>query len=53
MHHEPVMLAEVLEILPLKPGGTAADGTLGLAGHGREIAARIAPGGLLLGMDWD
>ncbi|MBX7131495.1 MAG: 16S rRNA (cytosine(1402)-N(4))-methyltransferase RsmH [Fimbriimonadaceae bacterium] len=53
MHHEPVMLAEVLEVLSLKPGSAAADGTLGLAGHGREIAARIAPGGLFLGMDWD
>jgi len=51
--HDPVMLAEVLEVLALKPGGVAVDGTLGLAGHAREFAARVAPGGTLVGMDWD
>ena len=51
--HEPVMLREVLEVLPLKPGAVVADGTLGLAGHAREMAARIYPGGKLLATDWD
>lgn len=51
--HDPVMLAEVLEVLALKPGDTVVDGTLGLAGHAREFAARVAPGGTLVGMDWD
>lgn len=51
--HDPVMLAEILEVLPLAPGGVAVDGTLGLAGHAKEFAKRIAPGGTLLGMDWD
>ncbi len=51
--HDPVMLAEVLEVLPLKAGGVAVDGTLGLAGHAKEFAARVAPGGTLVGMDWD
>lgn len=51
--HVPVMLPEVLSYLPLSPGGTAVDGTIGLAGHARELAARIAPGGLLVGLDWD
>lgn len=53
MQHVPVMLAEVLEILPLKAGAIVVDGTLGLAGHGKELATRIAPGGLFLGLDWD
>jgi 16S rRNA (cytosine1402-N4)-methyltransferase len=51
--HDPVMLDEILEMLPLKPGGTAVDGTLGLAGHSIEMGKRIAPGGLLVGFDWD
>lgn len=52
-HHEPVMLAEVLAALPLRPGALVVDGTVGLAGHARAMAARIAPGGLLVGLDWD
>jgi 16S rRNA (cytosine1402-N4)-methyltransferase len=51
--HAPVMLNEILALLPLTAGGTAVDGTLGLAGHGREMANRVAPGGRFLGMDWD
>jgi 16S rRNA (cytosine1402-N4)-methyltransferase len=53
LQHESVMLAETLEVLPLRPGCVAVDGTLGLAGHGKEIAKRISPGGLFLGIDWD
>lgn len=53
MEHVSVMLEEVLETLPLKPGATVVDGTLGLAGHSIEMGKRIAPGGLLVGLDWD
>jgi len=53
VRHEPVMLVEVLSVLPLRPGATVVDGTLGLAGHAREMATRIAPGGWLIGLDWD
>ena len=51
--HDPVMLREVLEVLSLKPGDTAVDGTLGLSGHAREFAKAVAPGGTVLGIDWD
>lgn len=51
--HVPVMLNEVLEVLPLVPGATVVDGTLGLAGHAAEMAKRISPGGRLVGLDWD
>ena len=51
--HVSVMMDEVLETLPLKPGATVVDGTLGLAGHALEMGKRIAPGGLLIGLDWD
>lgn len=51
--HDPVMLREILEILPLHPGSVAVDGTLGLAGHSTEFVKRISPGGSLIATDWD
>lgn len=52
-YHTPVMLEEVLEGLELTAGRRVVDATLGGGGHAREIAARIAPGGVLLGLDQD
>ena len=52
-HHDPAMLAETLEHLALRPGMVVVDGTLGLAGHALEFVGRIAPGGTLVGLDWD
>lgn len=51
--HEPVMVEEVLAVLPLEPGSTVVDGTLGLAGHSLKIIEQIRPGGKLVGFDWD
>ncbi|HWA82342.1 MAG TPA: 16S rRNA (cytosine(1402)-N(4))-methyltransferase RsmH [Fimbriimonadaceae bacterium] len=51
--HDPVMLREILEILPLRPGAVVVDGTLGLGGHSSEMLQRISPGGTLFGFDWD
>jgi 16S rRNA (cytosine1402-N4)-methyltransferase len=51
--HEPVMLSEVLELLAPSPGRTFVDCTLGRAGHAEEIADRLAPDGLLIGLDVD
>lgn len=51
--HVPVMLSEVLNLLPLGPGSTYMDGTLGLAGHALAAAGRISPGGTLVAFDWD
>jgi 16S rRNA (cytosine1402-N4)-methyltransferase len=51
--HEPVMAAEVLRSLNLKPGGVAVDGTLGLGGHARQMAEHISPGGTLIACDRD
>lgn len=48
--HIPVLLEETLEALAVKNGGRYVDGTLGRAGHAREIAAR---GGVVLGIDRD
>lgn len=51
--HDPVMLSEILALLPLRPGAIVVDGTLGLAGHAKEMVALISPGGKFLGTDWD
>jgi len=51
--HVPVLLEETIEYLDLKTGGVYIDGTLGGAGHSLEIVKRIAPGGMLLGIDQD
>ncbi len=48
--HIPVLLKETLEALAVKPGGRYVDGTLGRAGHAKEIIAR---GGEVLGIDRD
>lgn len=52
-YHVPVLLNEVLEHLAPKPGQTFIDGTLGDGGHAEEILERIAPNGVLLGIDLD
>lgn len=51
--HDPVMIREILELLPLKEGATAVDGTLGLAGHAKEMIAKVGATGRFLGLDWD
>lgn len=51
--HVPVLLAESLELLDLRPGMVVVDGTVGAAGHAREFLTRIQPGGFLLGLDRD
>lgn len=48
--HIPVLLQETIDGLAVKPGGRYVDGTLGRAGHTREILAR---GGEVLGIDRD
>ncbi|MDO4805848.1 MAG: 16S rRNA (cytosine(1402)-N(4))-methyltransferase RsmH [Coriobacteriales bacterium] len=51
--HVPVMLDEVLSHLNPQPGEVVCDCTLGGAGHSVAMAQRIAPDGLLLGVDQD
>jgi len=45
--HEPVLLAECIQGLALKPDGLYLDGTLGRAGHSREILRRLDTGRLI------
>ncbi len=49
--HQPVLLAEALKALALKPGETVVDATLGGGGHSLEIAKTLGPGGRLIGID--
>ena len=51
--HKPVMLNECIEGLNIKPDGIYVDGTLGGAGHSKEIAKRLSKDGLLIGIDRD
>lgn len=51
--HVPVLLREVLQQLDLRPGLTVVDGTVGGGGHSQKIAERIAPDGVLIGLDRD
>lgn len=50
--HCSVLLEECLQGLNIKPEGTYVDGTLGRAGHAREVAARLTTG-RLIGIDQD
>jgi 16S rRNA (cytosine1402-N4)-methyltransferase len=51
--HDPVMVDEILAVLSLQPGDVVMDGTVGLAGHSLRFAQAVAPGGTVLGFDWD
>jgi 16S rRNA (cytosine1402-N4)-methyltransferase len=51
--HEPVLLAEAMELLAVRPGGLYVDGTVGLGGHATEVLRRSAPAGRLVAFDRD
>ncbi len=51
--HKPVLLQECIEGLNIKPNGIYVDGTLGGAGHSKEIVKKLNKDGLLIGIDRD
>jgi 16S rRNA (cytosine1402-N4)-methyltransferase len=51
--HTSAMPEEAARFLDCRPGHIAVDGTLGGAGHAATICARIAPGGVFVGIDQD
>jgi len=53
MLHTPVLLNEVIKFLDPRLGQFVVDGTVGGAGHSREILNRIGLTGKLLGIDLD
>jgi 16S rRNA (cytosine1402-N4)-methyltransferase len=51
--HQPVLLAEVIDNLLIKPDGVYVDATFGRGGHARAILDCLGPMGRLLAMDKD
>lgn len=51
--HKSVLLDETIEGLNIREGKIYLDGTLGGAGHSREILKRLKGSGLLIGIDQD
>lgn len=52
-NHIPVLLKECIEGLNIKKDGIYVDGTLGGAGHSKEICKLLSDKGLLIGIDRD
>lgn len=51
--HVPILLAEILEVLSIRPGETAADCTLGYGGHAEALLRAVQPDGHLMALDVD
>ena len=51
--HRPVLLAETLEALALRPAGRYIDGTYGRGGHAARILEALGPEGQLMVVDRD
>ncbi|HEU4644954.1 MAG TPA: 16S rRNA (cytosine(1402)-N(4))-methyltransferase RsmH [Burkholderiales bacterium] len=51
--HRPVLAAEAIEALALRPDGTYVDGTFGRGGHSRLMLERLDAGGRLIALDRD
>ena len=51
--HKPVLLEECIRGLHIKENGIYVDGTLGGAGHSKEILQNLSEKGLLIGIDRD
>lgn len=51
--HTSVLLEETIANLRIKPDGTYVDGTLGGAGHAREVCRRLSATGRFIGIDQD
>lgn len=51
--HQPVMLEEVLQVLPLRADGFYIDATFGRGGHSRALLAQLGSDARLIGIDRD
>ena len=53
VEHKPVMVAEVIDGLAIKPDGIYVDGTFGRGGHSKAILERLSARGRLYAVDKD
>jgi len=53
LSHAPVMLAEVMQYLNIKPDGVYVDGTYGRGGHAQSILEQLGAKGRLIVLDKD
>ena len=53
LQHQPVLAAEAVAALALRPDGIYVDGTFGRGGHSRLILERLGPRGRLIALDRD
>ncbi len=51
--HDPVLMNECLELLPVARGAVYIDCTIGRGGHANAFGQRLGPDGLLVGLDAD
>ena len=51
--HQPVLLAEAVAALAIRPGGIYVDGTFGRGGHSRAVLEQLGPQGRLIALDRD
>src|SRR5688572_6189068 len=51
--HTPVLAAEAIQALAIRPDGAYVDATFGRGGHSRAILERLGPGGRLIALDRD
>jgi 16S rRNA (cytosine1402-N4)-methyltransferase len=51
--HEPVLLRELVSLLPVGPGQVYIDCTLGRGGHASVFGEKLGESGLLVGLDLD
>lgn len=52
-YHKPVLLAESIDALGIRPDGIYVDATLGGGGHARAVLERLGEFGMLLAFDQD
>ena len=53
MHHDSVLVSEVVTLLHPASGEVVCDATLGLGGHSEALLQASAPDGMLIGLDAD
>jgi 16S rRNA (cytosine1402-N4)-methyltransferase len=51
--HNPILCAEIVEMLDIKPADVVIDGTVGFGGHSQAFLEKLSSAGILIGLDLD